>query len=167
MGNRYEELYVKIDSKRLLKDGEIVITSEPLTADVIIGRTGKGPKGGFDILRIKPFCDMLKRSGNSFCKVMALLLESKNLENFAELSTIEIARKTGLSKCTVMKVIDKMEEASFAVQGYKKIMINPHAIHKGNSIREGYLFSKFDEMMRESRKGEYAKEYSADEENNA
>lgn len=148
MSGLYEELYVKIDSKAYWKNGEVIVKSDALTPEMILGTTGRGPKGSFEILRVKPFCEILDRLNVPMLKVMSFLIREKNTENCVDISVNEIAESVGVSKGTVIRSIDKMEKAGLVVQGFRKYMINPSIIHKGNRTREGYLYLRYEEMAK-------------------
>lgn len=159
----YEDLYVQIDSKKYYEKGEVAIISEVLNADMINGNTGKAPKGGFEILRPKPFCDMLDESDVPFCKVLSLFVGGKNSENCVDLSLQQITDKTGLAKSTVRSAIKKMERSKFVVQGIRKVMVNPYILHRGDSKRESYLSANYDKLAKEYKKGDYAKNSEEEE----
>lgn len=152
----YEDLYVQIDSRELANTGSIVVISEPLNVDMIVGNTGKEPTSGFEIIRPRPFCDMLKESKVPFCRVLSVFVGDKNSENCVDLSLAELMERTGLSKNTVRNAIDSMENSEFVVQGLRKVMINPRILHKGDSKRESYLRKSYDEMAKKYKKGKYA-----------
>lgn len=153
----YEDLYVQIDSKKYYENGEIVVISEAINADMINGNAGKAPKGGFEILRPKPFCDMLDESEVPFCRVLSLFVGRKNSENCVDWSLQQITDETKLAKSTVRNAIKKMERSKFVVQGIRKVMVNPYILHKGDNKRESYLFANYDKLAREYKKGDYAK----------
>lgn len=158
----YEPMYVRINTKAFIETGEIIYTSEPMDIDTINGNTGLAPKGSFEILRKRPFCDMLNESGSAYCRVLSVLLDKKTLENCVELSTKQIAERANISRNTAMGIIDKMEASKGIVQGFRKIMLNPYMIHKGDKQRESYLTTKYLEMAREFKKGDYAKKKEAE-----
>lgn len=161
-----QNVYVRIDLEHYEATGEIVPISGVMTEDMIIRRIGKAPKGGFEIVRIPLECEAWRRVAGERGKVIAFLIENRNIQNEVRMTTKEVSSRTGVSIRTVGRIIDELEEAELAVQGVRSIILNPNWIHKGDNFREAAIYSEFDRTMRYYEKGKY-KMVLTDDKNNS
>lgn len=156
-----QNAYIRVDMEKYQMTGEIVPLSGILTEDMIAENMGKAPKGGFEIVRIPLECEAWRCTAGERGRVVAFLIENRNINNELRMTTKNIAENTGVSTRTVGRILDDLEEAELAVQGVRSIMINPNWIHKGNNFREAVMYTEFDHTMQFYKKGKY-KEFSVD-----
>lgn len=156
----YQPIYFRIDSTAWLKDGEVLPVGEPLTAEMIIGRTGKAPKGGFDIVRVPFLNTALNRVCREQGKVLAYLFANRDYENIVNRTNEQISKETGVSRSTIVRMIDALEDEGLLVQTRGKIYVNPQMIHRGDNIRESVMYKEYDCIMQDHRKGKYKEESS-------
>lgn len=157
----YQPIYFRIDSMAWLTNGELVPVGEPLTAEMIMGKTGKAPKGGFDIVRVPFLNTALERVCREQGKVLAYLFANRNFENIVDKTNAQISQATGVSRSTIVRMIDALEDEGLLVQTRGKIYINPRMIHRGDNVRESVMYTEFENIMKFCKKGEY-KETSTD-----
>ncbi len=156
--NDFQPLYMQIDSKSWFRFGEIVpVNGEPLTLDMIQGRTGNAPKGGFEIVRVPYLNAALTKVCKEQGKLLAYLFQTKSYErNTVDKTNAEICAATGVSRSTIVRMIDALEEENLLIQLRRKIYVNPRMIHKGDYNMETAMFKEFDDIAREFKKGDYA-----------
>lgn len=152
-----QRVYVRVDMEKYMTTGEIVPVSELLTEDMIIKTIGRAPKGDFEIVRVPKECEAWKCVAGERGKVIAFLIENRNINNELRMTTREISEKTGVSARTIGRILDDLEEVELAVQGVRSVIINPNWIHKGDNFREAAMYAEFDRTMQYYSKGKYKK----------
>lgn len=90
-------------------------------------------------------------------RVIAFLIENRNINNELRMTTREISDKTGVSARTIGRILDDLEEAELVVQGIRSIMINPYWIYSGDGRDVVDIYKEFDRTMQYYRKGKYKK----------
>lgn len=157
-----QNAYIRIDMEKYQTTGEIVPLSGLLTEDMIVNKIGRAPKGGFEIVRVPKECEAWECVAGERGKVIAFLIENRNINNELRMTTREISEKTGVSARTIGRILDSLEEAELAVQGVRSVIINPNWIHKGDNFREAAMYAEFDRTMQYYGKGKYKDGLDAD-----
>lgn len=117
--------------------------------------------GNFNDIRTKYEGKAWRMIGGVRGRVIAFLIENRNINNELRMTTREISEKTGVSARTIGRILDDLEEAELVVQGIRSIMINPYWIYGGNGQDVVDIYKEFDRTMQYYGKGKY-KEASTD-----
>jgi len=132
------EYYVQVD-----KDGK-PITGEIKEVDVVIKPTSRH---NFYITYLSAIIQMIDGVGNQKMKVVKYILQNMDSNNKLVETTNEIAKKSGVSKGTVVETLKLLEQADVIARKTGCVMLSPKIAHKGNAQKERYLMTKFQEMQ--------------------
>lgn len=113
--------------------------------------------GDFKDMRTKYEGKAWRMIGGVRGRVIAFLIENRNINNELRMTTREISDKTGVSARTIGRILDDLEEAELVVQGIRSIMINPYWIYSGDGRDVVDIYKEFDRTMQYYRKGKYKK----------
>ena len=132
------EYYVQVD-----KDGK-PITGEIKEVDVVIKPTSRH---NFYITYLSAIVQTIDSVGNQKMKVVKYILQNMDSNNKLVETTNEIAKKSGVSKGTVVETLKLLEKADIIARKTGCVMLSPKFAHKGNIQKERYLMTKFQEMQ--------------------
>lgn len=111
--------------------------------------------GDFKDMRTKYEGKAWRMIGGARGRVIAFLIENRNINNELRMTTKEISEKTGVSARTIGRILDDLEDAELVVQGIRSIMINPYWIYGGNGRDVVDIYKEFDRTMQYYGKGKY------------
>ena len=133
------EFWVQIDPET----GEII--GNPKEVDVILK---KSDRNGFMITYLSTIIQLIEKLGNQKMKVVKYLLSKMSKSENIVIKTVdEIAKETGISDKTVRETLKLLEEADIISRRPGIIMLSPKLVHRGNSQKERYLMTKFEEIQ--------------------
>ena len=138
-----EKAYIEIDLQALRETGEIRHIGAPIIAPQI---TTKVPRGKFEIVYTADLFELVEKLGNQKMQVLKYLLDHKDAYNQVNETNSSLAAKIGCSRPTVIDTLKIMSDAGLIQRKNSVIMISPHLMIKGNSVREAYLMRKYEEM---------------------
>lgn len=111
--------------------------------------------GGFKSMRTEHEGKAWRTIGGVRGRVIAFLIENRNINNELRMTTREISEKTRVSARTIGRIIDDLEDAELMVQGTRSIMINPYWIYDGDGRDVADIYKEFDRTMQYYGKGKY------------
>ena len=132
------EYYVQVN-----KDGE-PITGEIKEVDVVIRPTSRN---NFYITYLSTIIQMIDSIGNKKMEVVKYILKNMDSNNKLTETVDEIVKKSGISKATVVRTLQILEQANIVARKTGLVMLSPKIAHKGNVQKERYLMTKFEEIQ--------------------
>lgn len=119
-------------------------TGETIKANQIIKKTDRN---GFMITYLSAIINLIETLGNRKMQVVKYILENMDKStNTLILTNRELAKKANVSLDTVSKTLIILKKAKIITSRTGAIMINPELVHRGNSSKEQYLLTKFQEF---------------------
>ncbi|MBN1056947.1 hypothetical protein DVW05_16620 [Clostridium botulinum] len=119
-------------------------TGETITANQIIKKTDRH---GFMITYLSAIINLIETLGNRKMQVVKYILENMDKSNNTLILTNrELAKAANVSLDTVSKTLTILKKAKIITSRTGAIMINPELVHRGNSSKEQYLLTKFQEF---------------------
>lgn len=119
-------------------------TGETITANQIIKKTDRN---GFMITYLSAIINLIETLGNRKMQVVKYILENMDKSNNTLIVTNrELAKEANVSLDTVSKTLTILKKAKIITSRTGAIMINPELVHRGNSSKEQYLLTKFQEF---------------------
>ena len=119
-------------------------TGETITANQIIKKTDRN---GFMITYLSSIINLIETLGNRKMQVVKYILENMDKSNNTLILTNrELAKAANVSLDTVSKTLTILKKAKIITSRTGAIMINPELVHRGNSSKEQYLLTKFQEF---------------------
>lgn len=145
-------LYVRIDSKKFKKTGEIVVTGYPMDAEQIASVTGIAPKGNYEMVMSERRLHLLETFFGARGKVVAYLLRKRDNNNIFFGTNADIMKGANVSHGAMQMALKELEELGYIVNGMLSVMVDPEYGTKGSRSRMAYLKKKFEEMASNKKK---------------
>lgn len=133
-------------SSTIYEDKDIWVnqrTGEVIEADQVVKRVSRN---GFEITYLAYFINLFEKLGGQKYKVFKYIIENKNSDNQVIITTVELAKKTNVSRQTVSDTLKILTEAKLITRKVGVIMLNPKLAHKGTKDKEAYLLTKFEAL---------------------
>lgn len=143
--------YIAVDWDAYLKNGEIVLESQPMSFWEIFEieeRDGeREPYTHFGVHGVSELCDLINELGGKRGEFISYLITQKNNDNqINNKRTSDLAQELGVSMQTANDALKILRKTGLIKTSPRNLMISPRLDRRGNKRRSAFLMNLYNEF---------------------